>query len=98
MNYKIPNHSYRYNNSIYDIEFRYIYQTKKDNGVIQKSVKVGYYKMIDLLELKDTNDDLGISYQKATTRQLQKIQMTLLRTKDLNIIKCNVYVNNQVIL
>ena len=90
--------SYRYNNNISDINFRYVFQTKKDHGVIQKSVKVGYYKMIDLLELKDTDDDLGVSYNKCTTRQLQKIQMTLLRDKDLNIIKCNVYINDEVIL
>ena len=83
-------------NDINNINFRYIVQTKKDNSIISKSVKIGYYKLIDLLELK--NDDLGISYQKATTRQLQLIQHLLLKTKDLNIIKCNVYVNNQVIL
>ena len=90
--------NYRYNNNISNINFRYVFETKKDHGVIQRSVKVDYYKMIDLLELKDTNDDLGISYNECTTRQLQKIQMTLLRNKDLNIIKCNVYVNDQIIL
>ena len=89
---------YRYNNNINDINFRYIYETKKKHSVIHKSIKVSYYKMINLLELKNTNDDLGISYNKCTSRQLQKIQMTLLRTKDLNIIKCNVYVNDQIIL
>ena len=90
--------NYRYNNNIYDINFRYILESKKDNSVIHKSIKVSYYKMIDLLELKDTNDDLGISYNKCTSRQLQKIQMVLLRTKDLSIIKCNVYLNDQIIL
>ena len=110
--------SYRYNNNICDINFRYIVQTKiektddeisadfhkisdlaqYDYHLINKSVKVDYYKMIDLLGLKNTNDDLGVSYNKCTTRQLQKIQMTLLKTKDLNIIKCNVYVDEQVIL
>ena len=89
--------SYRYNNNISDINFRYVFQTKKDHSIINKSVKVDYYKMIDLLELKNTDDDLGVSYNKCTTRQLQKIQMTLLRDKDLNIIKCNVYINDQII-
>ena len=76
----------------------YILESKKKHSVIHKSIKVSYYKMINLLELKNTNDDLGISYNKCTSRQLQKIQMVLLRTKDLNIIKCNVYVNDQIIL
>ena len=89
---------YRYNNNINDINFRYILESKKKHSVIHKSIKVSYYKMINLLELKNTKDDLGISYNKCTSRQLQKIQMTLLRTKDLNIIKCNVYVNDQIIL
>ena len=89
---------YRYNNNVNDINFRYILESKKKHSVIHKSIKVSYYKMINLLELKNTNDDLGVSYNKCTTRQLQKIQMTLLRTKDLNIIKCNVYVNGQIIL
>ena len=83
---------------ISEINIRYILESKKDNSVIHKSIKVSYYKMIDLLELKDTNDDLGISYNKCTSRQLQKIQMVLLRTKDLSIIKCSVYVNDQIIL
>ena len=90
--------NYRYNNNINDINFRYILESKKKHSVIHKSIKVSYYKMINLLELKNTNDDLGISYNKCTSRQLQKIQMVLLRTKDLNIIKCNVYVNNEIIL
>ena len=90
--------NYRYNNNINDINFRYILESKKKHSVIHKSIKVSYYKMINLLELKNTNDDLGISYNKCTSRQLQKIQMVLLRTKDLNIIKCNVYVNDQIIL
>ena len=49
-----------------------------------------------MLELK--NDDLGINYNKGTSRQLQLIQQLLLKTKELNIIKCNVYINDQVIL
>ena len=40
--------NYRYNNNISDINFRYVFQTKKDNGVIQRSVRVDYNKMIDL--------------------------------------------------
>ena len=61
-----------------------------------KSIKVSYLKLVELLELK--KDDLNISYKKATTRQLQLIQHLLLKTKDLNIIKCNVYVGGQIIL
>ena len=43
-------------------------------------------------------DDLNMSYNLGTTRQLQLIQHLLLKTKDLNIIKCNVYIDDQIIL
>ena len=87
---------YQYNNSINDINFRYIVNVPKNNGFIAKRVKIKYLELINMLELK--NDDLGINYNKGTSRQLQLIQHLLLKTKDLNIIKCNVYINDQIIL
>ena len=88
--------SYRYNNNIDSINYRYILQVKKDNNIINKSIKISYLKLIQLLELK--KDDLDMSYNLATTRQLQLLQHLLLKTKDLNIIKCNVYINDEIIL
>ena len=88
--------SYRYNNNISDINFRYVFEAKKDNGVIQRSVRVGYYKMLEILGFKDKKDDLGISYNKCTTRQLQYLQHLISKSDD--VLRCNVYVNNQVIL
>jgi len=88
--------NYRFNNDINSINYRYIVQTKKDNNIINKSIKVSYLKLIQVLELK--KDDLGISYNLGTSRQLQSLQRLLLNTKSLNIIKCNVYINNDIIL
>ena len=88
--------NYRYNNNIHDINYRYVFHSKKDNNIINKSVKISYLKLIELLELK--KDDLGYNYNLGTSRQLQLIQHLLLKTKDLNIIKCNVYINDEVIL
>ena len=88
--------NYRYNNSINNINFRYIVQIKQDLNIINKSIKISYLKLIELLELK--KDDLNIDYKKATSRQLQLLQMMLLKNKDLNIIKCNVYINDDIIL
>ena len=87
---------YQYNNNINDINFRYIVNIPKNNGYIAKSVKIKYLQLINMLELK--KDDLGINYNKGTYRQLQLIQQLLLKTKELNIIKCNVYINDQIIL
>jgi hypothetical protein len=88
--------NYRYNNNISDINFRYVFETKKDNGVIQRSVRVDYYKMLEILGLKDEKDDLGISYNKCTTRQLQYIQHLISKSDD--VLRCGVYVNGQIIL
>jgi hypothetical protein len=87
---------YQYNNTINDINFRYIVNVPKNNGFIAKRVKIKYLELINILELK--KDDLGYNYTNATSRQLQLIQHLLLKTKDLNIIKCNVYINDQIIL
>ena len=88
--------NYRYNNNISDINFRYVFQTKKDNGVIQRSVKVDYYKMLEILEFTDKKDDLGISYNKCTTRQLQYLSHLISKSDD--VLRCNVYVGGQIIL
>tara|TARA_R110002020_G_scaffold72074_2_gene185520 strand:- start:261 stop:539 length:279 start_codon:yes stop_codon:yes gene_type:complete len=88
--------SYSYNHSINDINYRYIVQIKKDNNIISKSIKIDYLKLINLLELK--KDDLNIDYKQGTTRQLMLIQHLLLKNKDLNIIKCNVYIDDEIIL
>ena len=90
------NNNYRYNHSLNDINYRYIVQIKKDNNIINKSVKIDYLELINLLELK--KDDLNINYKEGTTRQLMLIQQLLLKNKDLNIIKCNVYINDEIIL
>ena len=86
----------KFNNSFNDINFRYIVNIPKNNGFIAKHVNIKYLELIKLLELK--KDDLGINYNQGNTRQLQLIQHLLLKTKDLNIIKCNVYINDQIIL
>ena len=88
--------NYKYNNNISDINFRYVFQTKKDNGGIQRSVKVDYYKMLEILDFKDKKDDLGISYNKCTSRQLQFISHLISKSDD--VLRCNVYIGGQIIL
>ena len=88
--------SYRYNNNISDINFRYVFQTQKGTNLIHRSIKVDYYKMLEILDFKGKKDDLGISYNKCTTRQLQYLSHLISKSDD--VLRCNVYVNNQVIL
>tara|TARA_R100000808_G_scaffold6763_1_gene19854 strand:+ start:710 stop:982 length:273 start_codon:yes stop_codon:yes gene_type:complete len=88
--------NYRYNNNISDINFRYVFETKKDRGVVQRSVRVDYYKMLEILGFKDKKDDLGISYNECTTRQLQLISHLISKSDD--VLRCNVFVGGQIIL
>ena len=88
--------NYRYNNNINDINFRYILESKKKHSTIHKSIKVNYYKMLNILEFNNKCDDLGVNYNKGTTRQIQYIMHLLLKCDE--VIKCNVYVNDQIIL
>ena len=83
-------------NNINDINFRYILETKKDHSIIHKSIKVDYLKMINILGYNNKCDDIGINYNKGNTRQIQFIQQLLLKCDE--IIKCNVYINDQIIL
>ena len=86
---------YQFNKSVNDINFKYIVNIPKNNGIISKRVSIKYLELIKLLELK--NDDLGYNYNLGTSRQLQLLQNLLLKNKELNIIKCNVYINDQII-
>ena len=52
--------------------------------------------MLNILEFNNKCDDLGVNYNKGTTRQIQYIMHLLLKCDE--VIKCNVYVNDQIIL
>ncbi len=43
---------YQYNNSINNINFRYIVNIPKNNGYIAKKVNIKYLDLINMLELK----------------------------------------------
>ena len=77
-----------------NIVFKYYFT--KNHKVLKCGVR--YSELIKMLELNDKKDDKGNSYSKGYTYQLQQIQNTLLKTKELNIIKCNVYCQGQIIL
>ena len=73
-----------------------VYYFKKNHQVYKN--KITYYKMLDLLELSNKKDKKGNLYTKGYTYQLQWMQEFLLNNKDLNIGKCNIFINNDIIL
>ena len=77
-----------------NIKFKYYF---KSNHVVKKVV-IKYYDLLNLLELKNKKDNKNNYYINGYTYQLQQIQNTLLNNKELNIFKCNIYIDGQIIL
>ena len=77
-----------------NIIFKYYF---KQNHVVKKVV-LKYYDLLNMLELRNKKDKKDNYYICGHTYQLQQMQQTLLNTKDLNIFKCNVFINDQIIL
>ena len=77
-----------------NIKFKYYF--KSNNQV--KKVIIKYYDLLNLLELRNKKDNKDNYYINGHTYQLQQIQNTLLNNKDLNIFKCNVFINDEIIL
>ena len=77
-----------------NIVFKYYF---KKNHVVKKNV-IKYYDLLELLDLKNKKYNKGIYFINGNTYQLQQIQEILLNTKELNIFKCNVFINDEIIL
>ena len=71
-----------------------IYYFKK-NHQVYKSPVIPYYKMLELLEMTNEIDNKGQSYSNGHTYQLQWMQNFLLNNKDLQICRCNIYIDDQ---
>ena len=76
------------------IKFAYLF--KKDNKVYKN--KLTYSELLKLLEMENKTDKKGQLYIKGHTYQLQWMQEFLLNNKELQIFKCHVYLDDQVIL
>ena len=77
-----------------NIVFKYYF---KKNHIVKKNV-IKYYDLLELLDLKNKKDNKNNYFINGNTYQLQQIQQVLLNTKELNIFKCNVFVNDEIIL
>ena len=76
-----------------NIKFKYYF---KENHVVKKVI-IKYYDLLELLELRNKKDNKDNYYINGYSYQLQQIQQTLLNNEDLNIFKCNVFVNDEII-
>ncbi len=77
--------NYRYNNNIDNIFFKYTLTNKQ-------VLKVNYLTMLNILELNNKFDDVGINYNKCTSRQLQKLCYIINKSDDIK--QCNVICND----
>tara|TARA_Y100000361_G_C11146152_1_gene338145 strand:+ start:349 stop:612 length:264 start_codon:yes stop_codon:yes gene_type:complete len=83
-------------NIIFNSNIKFKYYFKLNNKV--KKVVIKYYDLLDLLELRNKKDNKNNYYINGYTYQLQQIQNTLLNNKDLKIFKCDIFVNDEIIL
>ena len=77
-----------------NIIFKWYY---KENHQVKKAA-IKYYDLLNMLELKNKKDKKDNFFINGYTYQLQQIQQTLLNTEDLNIFKCNVFIDDEIIL
>jgi len=75
-----------------NIKYTFIKNNKEIKNIIT------YHKMLELLEMTNKKDKKGQLYSKGHTYQLQWMQNFLLNCKDLQICKCNIYIDDQIIL
>tara|TARA_Y100000004_G_scaffold42537_1_gene46512 strand:+ start:2305 stop:2547 length:243 start_codon:yes stop_codon:yes gene_type:complete len=77
-----------------EIKFKYYF---KKNHKVYKN-ELSYLQLLGLLDMQNKTDNKGQLYKKGYTYQLQWMQQFLLNNKDLKIFKCNVYLQDQIIL
>tara|TARA_R100001082_G_C4347626_1_gene153031 strand:- start:1081 stop:1323 length:243 start_codon:yes stop_codon:yes gene_type:complete len=77
-----------------EIKFKYYF---KKNHKVYKN-ELNYLQLLNLLDMQNKTDNKGQAYKKGHTYQLQWLQEFLLNNKDLKIFKCNVYLQDQIIL
>ena len=83
-------------NIVFNSNIKFKYYFKSNHAV--KKVVIKYYDLLDLLELRNKKDNKNNYYVNGHSYQLQQIQNTLLNNKHLNIFKCNVFVDGEIIL
>lgn len=76
-----------------NIIFKYYF---KENHKVKK-VSINYYDLLTIINLKNKKDYKDQYYINGHTYQLQEIQQKLLNTKELNIFKCNIFINDELL-
>ena len=62
----------------------------------KKTLKVNYYKLINIIGYNNKKDRFGISYNKANTPQIIDVLNILSAMNEIS--NCNVYLNDEIIL
>ena len=76
-----------------DVIFKYYF--KKNHKVYKCTLN--YNELINILELDIKKDKKGQSYKKGHSYQLQGVKDALLKSEDLNIFKCDIYLNGEIL-
>ena len=77
------------NNIIFSYYFKKNHQVYKD--------KLTYFQLLDLLEMTNKRDSKGQLFSKGHTYQLIQCKQFLTSNKELNIFKCDILVNGEIL-
>ena len=77
------------------MSIKFVYYFKKNHEVFKNTLS--YFDLLDLLEMTDKTDSKGQLFSKGHTYQLMQCKDFLLNNKELQIFKCNILVNGELL-
>ena len=77
------------------MNIKFIYYFKKNHQVYKNILS--YFELLDLLEMTNKKDRKGQLFSKGHTYQLMQCKNFLLNNKELQIFKCNILVNGELL-
>ena len=77
------------------MDIKFVYYLKKNHQVYKNTLT--YFELLDLLELTHKKDSKGQLFSEGHTYQVMQCKSFLLDNKELQIFKCNILVNGEIL-
>ena len=77
------------------MNIKFVYYFKKNHQVYKNILS--YFQLLDLLEMTNKKDSKGQLFKSGHTYQLMQCKDFLLNNKELQIFKCNILVNGELL-
>ena len=77
------------------MNIKFVYYFKKNHQVYKNILS--YFELLDLLEMTNKKDPKGQLFSSGHTYQLMQCKNFLLNNKELQVFKCNILVNGELL-